>query len=59
MLTLEEIIKQLDDRNLSEVGRRLGLTRAYLSAVVNGRFKPGYENLKKLSDYLGGGSADA
>lgn len=54
MLELNEIIKRLKDRNLSEVGRRIGMTRAYLSAVAGGKFKPSYDNLKKISDYLEG-----
>lgn len=54
MLNLEQVTTKLKDRNLSEVGRRVGLTRSYLSAVVGGKFKPSYDNLKKLSDYLEG-----
>lgn len=54
MLELNEIIKRLKDRNLSEVGRRIGMTRSYLSAVAAGKFKPSYDNLKKISDYLEG-----
>lgn len=59
MLTLEQIKEKLKDRNLSEVGRRLGMTRAYLSALARGKFQPSYENLKKLSDYLEGNDANA
>lgn len=55
MLTLEQIKKELGDKNLSEVGRRVGLTGAYLSAIVRGVSKnPSYETIKKLSDYLEG-----
>lgn len=55
MLTLEQIIKKLEDRNLSEVARRVGLTGAYLSAIQRGvKVNPSYETVKKLSDYLEG-----
>lgn len=53
MLTLEEIVKKLEDRNLSEVGRRAGVTSSYLSAILRGdRVNPTYTMLKKLSDYF-------
>ena len=55
MLNLEDIKKELSDKNLSEVGRRVGLTGAYLSAIVRGdKINPSYETVKKLSDYLEG-----
>lgn len=51
MLEIEEIKIKLSDRNLAEVARRIGVTRSYLSAICKGK-KPGYETIKKLSDYL-------
>lgn len=54
MLSTEQIAEKLSDRNLSEVARRLKITRPYLSAIVNGHKKPSYELLKKISDYLEG-----
>lgn len=53
MLSIEEIKKRLEDKNLSEVARRLGITPAYLSAIARGAKKnPSYQVMKKLSDYL-------
>lgn len=52
MLTIEQIKERLSDRNLAEVARRLGVTRAYLSAITNDRVKPSYVMLTRLSDYL-------
>ena len=57
MLTIEEIRVKLSDRNLAEVARRIGVTRAYLSAICNGK-SAGYETIKKLSDYLGGNNGN-
>lgn len=55
MLTLEQIKKELGDKNLSEVARRVGLTGAYLSAITRGvKVNPSYQTVKKLSDYLVG-----
>jgi transcriptional regulator with XRE-family HTH domain len=53
MLNLEQIKEKLSDKNLSEVGRRIGVTRAYLSAICRGyASNPSYQMLKKISDYL-------
>jgi transcriptional regulator with XRE-family HTH domain len=55
MLTIEQIREKLKDKNLSEVGRRIGFTGAYLSAICRGVAKnPSYEMVKKISDYLEG-----
>lgn len=53
MLDLNQIIDKLKDRNLAAVAAKIKVTRAYLSAIVRGDKKnPGYEIVKKLSDYL-------
>lgn len=53
MLDLNEIKRRLSDRNLSEVGRRIGVSAPYLSLIANGTAKnPSYVVLKKLSSYL-------
>lgn len=53
MLTIEEIREKLSDRNLSEVGRRLGIKPTWMTDFVrNKRPNPSYEMVKKLSDYL-------
>lgn len=52
MLSIEQIREKLTDRNLAEVSRRIGITRAYLGMIANGSRIPSYATLKKLSDYL-------
>lgn len=53
MLSLTEIQKKLSDRNLSEVARRLGVTRSWLASIAKGA-KPSDEFQAKLSEYLEG-----
>lgn len=50
-MNLEQIKEKLSDRNLAEVARRIGVTRAYLSSIMKGQ-KISEEMRKKLSDYL-------
>ena len=57
MLTIEQIADRMSDRNLAEVARRLGVTRAWLSAIINGKAKPSYDMLLKISEYLEGDNA--
>lgn len=52
MLSIEQIKSRMSDRNISEVARRLNITRPYLSNIINGKYKPSYDMLKKISDYL-------
>jgi transcriptional regulator with XRE-family HTH domain len=53
MLTLDEIIKKLGDRNLTKVSAECGLTRPFLSAIRSGKIKnPSYDTIVKLSNYL-------
>lgn len=53
MMTLEQIKKKLKGRNYSEVARRAGITRAYVSAIMAGKhLNPRYETIKKLSEAL-------
>jgi transcriptional regulator with XRE-family HTH domain len=54
MLDIVEIRRRLQDRNLSEVARRIGFTRAHLSNIYNGKTDGSYKVLKLLSDYLEG-----
>lgn len=54
MLSIEEIREKLGDRNLSEMSRRLNITRVYLSAIRNGRVTPSYHMVERLSNYLQG-----
>ena len=53
MKDLEEIREALKGKNLSKVGRSVGVTRAYMSLIRMGRAKnPSYSVLKRLSDEL-------
>lgn len=51
-MQLEIIKKKLSDRNLAEVARRIGVTRAYLSYIMNGNRTPSAEMLEKLEAYF-------
>lgn len=53
MQTLDEIVKQLQDRNHSEIARKAGLTRSYVNAIAKGKhLNPRYETLVKLNEAL-------
>lgn len=52
MLTLDQIIEKLNDRNLSKVADTVGVSRATMSNLKNRKVNPSYELVKKLSDYL-------
>lgn len=56
MQPLEKIIASLNKcDNLSEVARKAGLTRAYVSAIAKGKhMNPRYETLVKLNEALKG-----
>lgn len=56
LLSLPEIQRRLEDRNLSEVARRVGMTRQQVWAIASGiNTNPSYETIKRISDYLTGG----
>lgn len=56
MLTVDEILEKLEDRNLSQVANKSGITYQSLLYFVrhNGGSRPDYQMMKKLSDYLDG-----
>jgi len=55
MKTLSEIKGLLKGRNLAQVGRAVGLSRAYILRIKQGQAKnPSYETVRKLSEYLEG-----
>ena len=57
LLSLPEIQRRLEDRNLSEVARRVGMTRQQVWSIASGlNTNPSYETIKRLSDYLTGAS---
>lgn len=52
-MQLSEIRKALDDRNVSEVSRRLYVSRTYLQGIRSGKVKKISENMRKrLTEYL-------
>lgn len=52
-MQLPEIREKLSDRNLAEVGRRIGVTRVWLNAIRRGVVTELSEDMhKKLTDYL-------
>lgn len=52
MLTISEIRARLADRNLSEIARRLGVSRAHMSDIRKGRTTGSVQFLERLSAYL-------
>jgi transcriptional regulator with XRE-family HTH domain len=54
VLTIEEIQEALRDRRLRVVAMACGLSYPTVLAVKEGKSKPSYETIKRLSDYLTG-----
>lgn len=52
MLTLEAIRKKLQDRKLSVISEKTGISIPTLWKVRNGQSDPAYSTVKKLSDYM-------
>jgi|LakMenEpi03Aug12_release.lakeMendotaPanAssembly.Ray.scaffolds.fasta_scaffold1730618_2 predicted transcriptional regulator len=53
MLTIEEIRKKLEDRNLKLVSERSGVPYQVVLRVANGtNTNPAYNTTKAISDYL-------
>ena len=52
MLTVEQIVNYLTDRNLVVVAERTGLSYQTVWRVARGETNPDYSTVKKLSDYL-------
>lgn len=51
-MNLEEIRERLSDRNLSEVARRLHVSKAYISNIANGKQVPSKNMQERLTEYL-------
>lgn len=52
-MTIEQIVKALQDRNLKEVARQTGIHHVTLSRIKNGHHtNPRYETVVKLAEYL-------
>jgi len=53
MLTLDQILEKLKDRNLTKVASASGVNVNTLYLLTGGRtIDPTYRTIKKLSDYL-------
>lgn len=53
LLSIEEITKELEKRNLTKLSYKTEISRQTLSGIANGtQNNPSYNVLKKLSDYL-------
>lgn len=53
MLTLPEVVQQLQDRKLSKVAEATGVHENTLRRIRDGQQQnPAYETLKAVSDYL-------
>ena len=53
LLTIEQIIKEWEKRNLTKLSYKVEITRQTLSSIVNGSNKnPSYDVVKRLSEYL-------
>ena len=55
LLTLEQILKSLEDRNLSKVAEGAEVHYNTIISIKTGKAKPSYDVLVKLSNYLTGG----
>lgn len=53
-MTIDEIRKKLQDRNLAVVSERIGIHYNTLYRIAKGEGNPNYETLKKLEAYLNG-----
>lgn len=52
-MTIDQIIKALQDRNLNEVSRQTGIHFVTLSRIKNGHHRnPRYETVVRLGEYL-------
>lgn len=61
MMTLEQIIEKLDDKNLTQVAKNVGLSPQTLWRIKNRVTgdNVSYETVKTLSDYLEEGAVTA
>jgi len=61
MMTLEQIVEKLDDKNLTQVAKKVGLSPQTLWRVKHGYTgkNVSYETVKALSDYLEEGAVTA
>jgi len=52
MITLLQVVELLQDRNISHIAEKTGLTYQTVWRVKNGVPNVSYSTLKKLSDYF-------
>ena len=59
MMTLEQIKRELRDRNLAEVARRIGMTRQQLWLIATGiNGNPTTKTVERISEYLTSGERE-
>ncbi len=51
-MTLDQILRRLEDRNLAIVARNLKIHPNTLYGIASGKVKPSYQTLEKLVEYL-------
>lgn len=52
MIDLPEILKRMEDMNLSKIAEKIGVTKQALSKIKLRETNPSYTTLKKLSEYF-------
>lgn len=53
-MTLDEIRRQLEDRNIQAVARATGIHPNAIYRIMRGKSRPLYETVEKLRKYLEG-----
>lgn len=57
-MTLDEIRRQLEDRNIQAVARATGIHPNAIYRIMRGKSRPLYETVEKLRKYLEGGGGN-
>lgn len=58
-MTLDDIRKQLEDRNIQAVARGAGIHPNAIYRLISGKTRPMYETVEKLRKYLEGESGES
>lgn len=52
MLNIDQIRKKMEDRNISKVARKIGVSKQFISQVLSGKDPASQNILDKLNKYL-------
>ena len=52
MLNIEQIRKKMEDRNISKVARKIGISKQYICQALSGKESASKNLLDKLNKYL-------